>query len=134
MSIGRVALMLSSVLTLAQVGTSYDRAIQAACSNGSAVVVGVGCWPPNGEWHTATVARLDGYRAPCLVVAVGDQKTGSAWWVATLRPDTQAKDIEAIFKRPPFQQKRKYNPETQPNFQQRMGRQSAAQVRFSGSC
>ena len=66
--VAAVALLVGSVLTC--MGADYQTAHDAALKAGKPLVVGVGCAPPAGDWVPSLVAKLPGYAAPCIVVAV----------------------------------------------------------------
>ena len=107
-----------AAMMLAQAG--YQEAHDRAVSDSRPLVVGVGCAAPRGSWVTSSVARLAGYRAPCVVVATPGCD-GSMHWVATLPAGATAAEIGERLTTQPA--RKKWNPYTQPNYQERMRRE-----------
>lgn len=129
----RFALTLFAALSL---GADYYAAHDRAVGEKRPLVVGVGCAAPHGAWITASAARLDGFKGPCIVVSTPG---GADWmeWRATLPPSATAKDVQAILgadrtlpgpkafppAAAPIKSPKKWNPYQQPDFQERMRRE-----------
>lgn len=107
---------LFAVLCLA---ADYNHDHAKAVAESRPMVVGIGCAAPHGDWITTSVARMPGYKGPCIVVSRpgGD---GSMHWVGTLPASATAAEIGERLKQT---SKAKWNPYTQPNYQERMRRE-----------
>lgn len=89
--------LLATVPLFAQ-NAAYPDVHAKSIKDGKPLVVGIGCAAPSGDWATATVTKLDGYKAPCIVVAVPRKDYQD--WKATLPPTATAADVRKVLSRP----------------------------------
>lgn len=114
--------MTGLILMLATLSlASYEDAYRESIRLGKPLVVGVGCAPHGsyGEWVPCLVSRLEGYKAPCIVVSV--PKGDTLYWHATLPAAASFEDIRRSLAPPA----KKYDP-----YQPR----SSLPIRSAGAC
>lgn len=122
---------------------TYHEVYADACTKQLPLIVGVGCdvpWSP--DWLTFRVeAPWHTWQQPAIVVSV--PRDDAQWTIKTLPASATVVDVnralsewrgQRVLERLRSTVPQKYNPETQPNFQERFNRRSSLSIGRAASC